>query len=338
SLNLIIALIVTMILPPSLAAASLHQPTTALRPFNHHALEFIRLDEPAPVGLRIVIQGWNPLKPDEHHDQTILEPTLVSEVLQGAWSFARDRICTQMKDKMGVGGFANGFTLSAIKCVLEERVAFKLTNANQNVLHGVFAVGGYFEAKSTTPDGFPAELDPRLSIAIKANLELTIAIQSNADQTLQVSNAKFTLTDATVDSHNPSADLLKFIAEDLIPFFGGKNYKRFAEDTINSVSADMSPYFNEGLPPVNARLKAPSDLVRVGLSFSSNLINVAFAPRAITPPTNGSMTGQLRCDPATFTPSNGCQSFDIGASVQVGPTPMFVVDAGAPTQKVGTFK
>jgi hypothetical protein len=318
SFNLIIGLIVvTLISPTSLALASRRHTTKsrALAPVNHEAPEFIRFDEPEPVGLRIVIQAWNPLKPDEHHDQTLVEPTLVTDVLQGAWSFARDRMCKELKTRMGVGGFAKGQTLYDIDCVLDEQVAFKFTNSSQNVLHGVFSVGGYIAATSTLPDPLTRELDPRLSIALKANLELTIAIQSSPDQTLQVSNAKFTLSEATLDSHNASADVAKFILDDLVPFFGGKNYKRFAEDTINSVSVDISHYFNDAISPVNAKLKAPSDLVRVGLSFSSNLINVAFAPRAISPPTNGSMTGQLHWDPAQFTPPNGCQSFDIGATV-----------------------
>ena len=115
-------------------------------------LSSFRFDEPEPVGLRIVIQAWNPLKPDEHHDQTLVEPTLVTDVLQGAWSVARDRMCKELKTRMGVGGFAKGQTLYDIDCVLDEQVAFKFTNSSQNVLHGVFSVGGYIAATSTLPD------------------------------------------------------------------------------------------------------------------------------------------------------------------------------------------
>jgi len=342
--TLTITLLLSLLSPSTFAAASLEQSTKtlALNPQLDLKVEersFFDLPlEPDPVGIRIVIQAWNPLKPDEHHDQSLVEPRLVSDSLQGAWAIARERICTTLKTKMGVAGFAKGYTLSDIDCVLDQHVAFKLINKSQNVLHAAFVIGGYIAATSTTPDGIPKELDPRVSISLKANMELTVGIQSNPEETLKVSDAKFSLSEATVDSHGFTADVAKFVVDDLIPFFSGPNYKRIAEDTINSLSLDLSGSFNEALAPVNLKLKAPSDAIRVGLSFSSNLINVAFAPRGITPPNNGSMTGQLRWDPANFTPSNGCQSFEIRATVQVGPVPNFVVDAAAPTRQVGTFQ
>lgn len=343
SSNLTIALVVTLICAQSLAAASLIRTTPAAAPAGRQAQNFMSSNftlplEPEDIGIRIVLQAWNPLNPDQNLDQTLLEPALVSDSLQSAWSIARERICRELKTKMGVGGFAMGQTLSNIDCVLDERVAFKITNTSQNVLHGVFAVGGYLAVTSTTPDGIPAGLDPRLSIALKANMDLTVAIQPNPDQTLQVSSAKFTLSEATLDSHNLSADIVKFVVDDLIPFFSGPNYKSMAENAINSLSLDLARDFNEAIKPVNLKLKPASDAVRVGLSFSSNLINVAFAPRGIPPPTNGRMTGQLRWNPNQFTPGNGCQSFDIRAVVQVGPVPKFVVDANAPTRQVGTFQ
>lgn len=342
-LNLTIALIVTLICAPSLVASSLMHRMLGAKAVTRQPGEFMRAGfslppEPDPIGLRIVVQAWNPLNPDQNLDQTLLEPSLVSDSLQSAWTIARERICTTLQTKMGVGGFAMGQTLRNIDCEIDKQVAFKITNASQNVLHGVFSVGGYLAVTTTTPDGIPREIDPRFSINLKANMDLTIAIQPNPDQTLQVSTAKFTLSEATLDTHNLSADILKFVVDDLVPFFGGPNYKSIAENAINSLSLNLASDFNQALKPVNLRLKPASDVVRVGLSFSSNLINVAFAPRGITPPTNGRMTGQLSWDPAQFTPGNGCQSFDIRAAVQVGPVPMFVVDADAPRRQVGNFQ
>src|SRR5262249_19686605 len=154
------------------------------------------------------------------------EPTIVSDSLQAAWTIARARICTKLKNTMGVAGFAKGYTLSDIDCVLDESVAFKLINKSQNVLQASFGIGGYIAATSTTPDGIPRELNPRLSISLKANMALTVAVQSNPDETLKVSEAKFSLSDATIDSHNFTGDVAKFVVDDLIPFFSGPNYKR----------------------------------------------------------------------------------------------------------------
>jgi hypothetical protein len=239
---------------------------------------------------------------------------------------------------MGVGGAANGQTLYDITCLLDEQVALDVAAAGQNTLHGTFAVGGYIEATSTTPTALGSYADPRFSVAFRAKLALTLAVQPNRDQTLRVSKALFTLGGATLDSHNFSGDVLKFVSDDLIPFFGGPNFKNLAEDAVNAVSVDFASRFDAALTPVNAQLKGPSDAVRVGVSGSAGYISVAFAPREIAPPANGSMSGLLRWDPTQFAPRNGCQSFDIRATVQTGPVPMFTANAEAPTRQVGVFQ
>ncbi len=298
----------------------------------------------AATGARAVLQAWNPVEPDQANVIPLFdEPSLVSDSLQDAWSRARPRICEQLRLKMGVGGAAHGQTLSDITCVLDEAVVLDVSSAGQNALHATFTVSGYVEATSTTPDvafgvGLGEYADPRFSVALTAKLDLALAVQPNRDKTLRVSKAQFTLNDATLDSHNFSGDMLKFVAGELVPFFGGPDYKSMAENAVNAVSVDFARDFDAGLAPVNAQLKGPSDAVRVGLSGSGHYISVAFAPREIPPLLNGSMTGLLRWDPAQFSPRSGCQSFDIRATVQTGPVPMYTANAAAPTRQVGTFQ
>lgn len=292
----------------------------------------------AATGARVLLQAWNPLTPDQANVVTLVDqPTLVSDSLLDAWTEARPKICDEIKGELGVGGAAGGQTLYDITCLIGEPMTLDIAGAGQT-LRGAYAVTGYIEATSTTPTALGSYADPRFSVAFTAKLELTIAVQPNPDQTLRVSKALFTLNGATLDSHNVSADVLEFVTDDLVPFFGGPNFKRLAENGVNSVSLELASRFNAALAPVNAQLKGPSDAIRVGVSANPSYISVAFGPREIAPPADGRMTGVLRWDATQFAPKNGCQSFDIRAMVQTGPTPLFTANAEAPSRQIGVFE
>lgn len=303
------------------------------------ALLTCAVDAHAATGARVLLQVWNPVTPDQQNVVTLVDqPSLVSDSLQEAWTRARPRICEQLKLKMGAGGAAAGQTLRDITCGLDEQIALDVASMGPNALISTFHVGGFIEATSTTPTVLGSYADPRFSLGLTAKLELTLAVQPDREHTLRVSKALFTLNSATLDSHNFSGDVLKFVGDDLIPFFGGPSYKRLAENAVNAISADFASDFDQALAPVNAQLKGPSDAVRVGVSGSGNYISVAFGPRELVPPTNGSMVGLFHWNPAEFTPHNGCQSFDIHATVQTGPVPMFTPNATAPTRDVGALQ
>ncbi len=111
-----------------------------------------------------------------------------------------------------------------------------------------------------------------------------------------------------------------------------------AEKAANSAAFEVAGRFNDALAPVNAILKAPSEYARVGVSANPAYISVAFGPRELTPPTDGSMTGLLRWDGSQFSPRNGYQGFDIRATVQTGPTPLYTANAEAPHRQIGVFE
>lgn len=303
------------------------------------ALAFPAIAAHAQTGVHVVLQAWSPLKPDQPNVVTLVDqPSLVSDSLQDAWTRARPRICEQLKLKMGVGGIAHGQTLRDINCGLDPSVVLEIVPAGQNALRATFAVRGFVEATSTTPTVLGSYADPRFSLALTARLELILAVQPSREQTLRVSKAQFTLNKATLDSHNFSGDVLKFVADDLVPFFGGPDYKSLAENAVNAISVDFTDDFDAALVPVNAQLKGPSDAVRVGVSATTHYINVAFAPGEFTPPTDGSVTGVLRWNPSQFTPRNGCQSFDIHDTVQTAPVPLYTANASPTMREVGTFQ
>jgi len=294
----------------------------------------------AATGARVLVQAWDPRAPDQQNVITVADqPTVVSDVLNHLWATnLRPQICPKIAGVLGVGGIAAGQTLYDIDCETDEQGALDVRTAGPNALIATFAVGGYIAATSTTPTALGSYADPRVSVAIKGKVELTLAVQPSSEQTLLVTQARFTLNNASLDSHNFAGDILEFVVDDLVPFFGGSNFKTRAEDAVNEVSEDFASDANTELSPVNAVLKGPSELVRVGVVANAGYISVAFAPRELQPITTGSMSGLLRWDGTQFGPRNGCQSFDIRATVQTGPVPVFTANAEAPTRQVGVFE
>jgi len=294
----------------------------------------------AATGARVLVQAWDPRTPDLENVITAADrPTVVSDALNDFWrTHLRPRVCPQIKGALGTPGIAGGQTLYDIDCETDPQVVLDVRTAGQNTLVATFAVGGYVAATSTTPTALGSYADPRFSVALTGKVELTLAVQPSREETLRVTQARFTLNDASLDSHSFSGDILEFVVDDLVPFFGGSNFKTRAEDAVNAVSIDLTRDANAALAPVNAVLVGPSDLVRVGVVANGGYVSAAFAPREFAPVTTGGMSGVLRWDGTQFAPRNGCQSFDIAATVQTGPVPMYTANAEAPRRRVGAFE
>lgn len=298
----------------------------------------------AAVGARVLVQVWNPLTPKQQSVQVLLDdPSLVTDQIQKAWSDARPKICASLLGVMGKGGFAAGQTLYDLKCLLDPSADFTVANSGPGALVVSLAVGGAVEATSTTPTALGSYADPRFSLALRGHLKLALSVQPNPAQTLRVDSATFTLSDAAIDSHNFTGDVLKFVADDLLPFFGGPQFRKLAEGAIDATKIDTAGRFNTALAPINAKLRGPSDYVRVAVWGRSDAIIVAFGPKPLTPPSGGTMFGALRWDASRPVAPGSCDSFSIAASVQTGPAPLrdpngYFEPADAPMRQVGTFQ
>ena len=298
----------------------------------------------AAIGARVLVQEWSPLAPSEQRVRVLAnDPSAVSDAVQKAWSEARPRLCTALRNAMGKGGVVAGQTLHEITCRLDENVTLAVASAGANALTATLAVSGYVEASSTTPTILGKDADPRVSVALTGRMLLALTVQPNPDQTLRVDKAQFRLSDATLDSHNLTGDVLKWVAEDLIPYFKGPDFRRLAESAIDDIGIDLGGRFNAALAPVNARLRTPSGLVRVAVWGKPDAIVVAFGPREIAPPAGGTMWGALRWNPSTVIAPGSCDSFRIDASVQTGPAPLrdpggYYEPGDAPRRNVGTFQ
>lgn len=297
----------------------------------------------AAVGARVLLQQWNPLTPKQQNVVTLVnDPSVVSDSVQKAWNEARPRLCAQLQAVMGRGGAAGGQTLRDITCLLDPAATFAVTSAGANSMMVNLAISGYVEATSTTPTALGSYADPRFSLALTGHLQMTLAVQADPNHTLRFDKVQFTLGHATIDSHNLSGDILKFVADTLIPFFGGPNYKQMAENAINAIGVEISGRFNNALAPVNSQLRGPSGSVRVGVWGKPDAIIIAFGPRELTPPAGGTMTGTLHTRPGQPAGDPDCASLAITASVQTGPAPLrdpggYYEPADAPVRQVGTY-
>jgi len=296
----------------------------------------------AAVGVRVLQQEWNPRMPKEHPVTTkVNDASAVSDAVFQGWAFVRPKICAQLKARMGLGGAAGGQTLRDIDCVLDEKPTFTVTSAGVNALNVSLALSGYVAATTTTPTVLGSDFDPRFSLALTGHMQMTLTVQQNPNQTLRFDAVKFSLSNATIDTHNLSGDFLKFIVDDMIPFFGGPNFKQMAENAINGVKVDVANDLNAALGPVNTLLRTPSGAERVGIWGKPEGIVIAFGPPAITPPAGGSMFGALRWDTSKVLAPGSCESFKIAATVQTGPAKLLDPSGyfgDAPMRSVGTFQ
>jgi hypothetical protein len=298
----------------------------------------------AAVGARVLVQVWNPSTPKQQGVQVLLnEPSLVTDQIQQAWTDARPQLCAALLGEMGKRGFAAGNSLYDLKCLLDQRIDFTVANSGPGALAVSLAVGGAVEGTSTTPTKLGSYADPRISLALRGHLNLAVSVQPNPAETLRVDSAKFTVSDAAIDSHNFAGDVLKFVADDLLPFFGGPKFRQLAEGAIDAAQIETKGRFNAALAPINAKLRGPSEYVQVAVWGRPDAIVVAFGPKPLTPPGGGTMYGALRWDASQPIAPGGCDSFSIAATVQTGPAPLrdpngYFEPSEAPMRQLGTFQ
>lgn len=293
----------------------------------------------ADTGARILVQGFDPTRPDvELVHEVYRDPRIVSGQVQGAWTQASPQICAALVSRMSAPGAAAGQTLRDIACALDPGIATKVVPRGPDGFDVELVTGGSVTATSTTPTPLGEYADPRLTLDVRAHLTMGIGVQQDRNRILRVTSTQFRLQDARLRPENWSAAIAEFIAADLIPYFGGPNYKRLAEQAVNDVKLGVMQQMDDGLQPLNVALaeRLPSDFLRIAMSGADDMIALAVIPRPLKPPGNGTMRGAIAWNPAEFNPASGCQSFSVSARVQTGPTPLWS-NEGPPMLETGAF-
>jgi hypothetical protein len=303
----------------------------------------------AAIGARVLVQQWSPLNPDQQSVQVLADqPSVVSDSLARAWSTVRTGLCNAIKAQLGASRAAAGQTLRDIECNLDPNMTLELRQNGPNGILATFTLpSNSITATSTQPTVCGSECDPRFSVSARAQVVLGITVQQDPNRPLVVTAANLAFSNASIDSHNFAADVIKWVDDNLVPFFNGSSFQTMATNAINNVQFNFAGQINNALAPVNAQLRGPAQYVRVGLWARATRITVAFAPPPIAPSTNGSMSGVVRWDPTKAVGADqgvapNCANIRIVSTVQTGPAPLLDPDnysnlGPAPMRELGTF-
>jgi hypothetical protein len=303
----------------------------------------------AAIGARVLVQEWSPLAPDSQSVRIpVDQPNIVSDSLNRAWSSARVDLCKAITAQLGVSRAAAGQTLRDIDCNLDPNVTLDLRQSGINNITATLTLpNNSITATSTQPTVCGSECDPRFSLTARAQVMLGIAVQGDPNRPLLVTSANLVFSNASIDSHNFAADVIKWVDDNLVPWFRGKSFQTLATNAINSQQFNFAGRFNDALAAVNAQLRGPAQYMRVGLWARATRITIAFAPPEIAPPTNGSMSGVVRWDPNHTLKEDqgqppGCTTIHMISSVRTGPAPLLDPDdysnlGNAPTRQIGSF-
>lgn len=278
----------------------------------------------APIGAQVMVQTWDPRDPDAQNIQTSYDSdSAVSDAVAGAWGELRDFLCGPIKQQMGKGDLlAKGITLKEIDCKMPDGELIASQNGGRGLKLAYRVKGVAFSATSTTPTVLGSYADPRFSAAFDLDFELGLALQESGD-VLRVSAAKVVVSNARIDSHNASGDMLKWLDGNLVPIFQGQSFRSHAEAALNGFNPDFTSKANARLAPVNNALRPPPNMIRSGQWARPGKIYIAYAPAAWVPPANSQVSGQVSWkDTDVKFSTTSCADFSMSAGVQTGPAPL----------------
>ncbi len=300
----------------------------------------------APIGAQVIVQTWDPRKPDV---QTIHTPydsrSAISDAVIGAWSKVRNDICSSLMQQMGKRNLlAKGITLYNINCTLSDGELLSSQNGSRGLKLAYRVKNVFIEATSTTPDivrgiHIDKAVDPRFSVAFNLDLDLKLALRETGD-VLSVSPTKVWVSNARIDSKNVSGNILQWYDTNLMPLIKGQSFRGQVESALNSINVNFANKVNTALAPLNNAFRLPQNLIRSGLWARPGEVYTAFAPAEWVPPTDGQWRGRKSWK-NTYVKLSGdsCAGFFMSASVKTGPAPIIdpvTRDTGpAPRRTVG---
>ena len=207
---------------------------------------------------------------------------------QAAWDAAKDPLHDELQAAIGRADMiASGVSLYGIDLRLAKDVSLTRAAGASSTTGGIpleLRIGpNLLQATSTTPSVFGSYADPRFSVDFGVVVDFSLLVApEHMSISLQIGAAHVTGADFTgnphFDSQNAVGDIMKFIGDTLIPWFGGPNYVAMLESLIGQ--RDFADALNRALQPVNDRL---GDLAKEGMGSIIALFPDAAAPAGLSP-------------------------------------------------------
>jgi hypothetical protein len=296
----------------------------------------------AAVGAKVIVQSWEPW--NDNHQTAVVplnDPEFISRAALDGWKGVQAPICDAIKREIGRPDLvAPGLTLYDISCQFNPAdVRLHAVSQSRAKLVVLLPQSRLF-ATATIPElgqlGADAPLvgslpvvpgpDPRASVTLDVQLELDIEIGDAPRPFLTVHRARLAVTRADARGDNVSGKLAEWVIGKVIPFFGGPNFERMVERTLESLGSDFTARIQQALNPVNARLAPYAQYVRVATWISGSRIAVAFQPRSLPAiQFGGEMRGVLRDGRvAGGQPGQAvdCAGLRVSAEYQAAPRPI----------------
>jgi hypothetical protein len=213
---------------------------------------------------------------------------LLQDGAQGGWDDARPQVEDQLKAELGRGDrIAKGVTLYDLDLRLAKQVSLARAGGGSSMSGAIpmelRLAPDLLIAKSTTPSVFGSDFDPKFSLDFGVVIDFSINVQpEKMSLSVQVGSARLTGKDCTgspyLDSQNVVADLAKFFAGTVSPWFGGPDYVALVEAML--ARHDFAGVLNAAMRPVNDVL---GQLAKEGMGLITALFPDAPVPGGLSP-------------------------------------------------------
>lgn len=296
----------------------------------------------AAVGTKVIVQSWEPW--NDNRQPTMIpinDPQFISGPLLDAWADMRRPLCDLIRGVVGKPDLVHrGITFYNTSCELNALDIRLVPLAQNRAKLVVLLPRSRLAATATTPNlrqlgadipiigglGLPGGTDPRFAVSIDAQLELDVEIGDAPQPFLTVRRAHFELNRADARGENITGKLAEWVASRVIPFFGGPDFERMIEATLDDVRWNFTGRMQQAVRTINARIAPFAQYARVGTWISDSRIAIALQPRSLPV---FRFDGEVRGAVSTARTAIGqpgspvdCAGFRVTAEYQAAPAPI----------------
>jgi hypothetical protein len=303
---------------------------------------------PPPIGLKVMLQPWDPRTDDDSVKTVVDSPDLITSELSKTWASSKQKVIDGLTKVLGTSDLIRkGVTLYDIKININEPELRFETGPNGALKATMTLNDSYFEATATQPTALGSYADPRCSA--RFSLDLSVAIRVN-DTPARLFQSALGANDRIVTVRSFSADSQNFACDVINAITSVTGIKQAVESMINdpnrpeykALNASLRAAFDTALGAVNAKVAVPAQYVRLQMWPSATKPTVLFGVREFpVPPAAlrvGTVAGHVTVGDLKDLPMpiQRCDQLGFTAQIKTGPRPVLnaaATDFGDPPMR-----
>ena len=288
-----------------------------------------------PIGVRIYIDPWNPLKPTQDTFKTYYDDTsIISRVITYAWERTRADMASELRAKLAEHDIGGGFRTYNANIVLPPISSFSIAPPVQ----GSGAVVKFTVPRISittsfrTPTPAPSGLDPRFRVSADVSVSISLGFLGKGKA---LSSASVSAVVSSVNGPEGLDDSTKAIQividsfSALSKFLIGADFKEILVGYLNlkdPAKQELQSIINNNLNAINDKLGGippEVDWAARKIWADHNRLTIYVATPAIPIPNDartGWMKGLISWDANQV--QGSCSGVSFAASVQNGPAPL----------------